>query len=328
MLQAAGALKVLGAEAFPTFLRDGGLGQEGLGVGGEDMAGDLKQAIRVAEDAAGIAKGGIPGGIAVEIGLRELDEILGDVGLVGVEVAAHIGGVRLALLVDDGQLERLIGQAVGNIQHFFDAVQEGVAGVGDTQQQNLAMDGAQAVVAAAGGAGRVGLQLTGKVGFGVFAVGGEAVGRVKGADDAWPLAEQLGQDADAAGAGPDIKHRAAAVDEPPCVGGQQEQAVGEIFHQGVKHGVGTALHRADGTHGGVDQDGLGSGQTHSGEVGFQVLFCVRHERLLFPKSCGKTKTSPSRSVYQLSSQEEPWQNRKALRIAKKCGVAAAMTERL
>ena len=102
MLQAAGALKVLGAEALPTFLRDGGLGQERLGVGGEDMAGDLKQAIRVAEDAAGIAKGGIPGGIAVEIGLRELDEILGDVGLVGVEVAAHIDGVRRTLLVDDG----------------------------------------------------------------------------------------------------------------------------------------------------------------------------------------------------------------------------------
>lgn len=33
-VQAAGALKVLGAEALPPFLRDGGLGQEGLGVGG------------------------------------------------------------------------------------------------------------------------------------------------------------------------------------------------------------------------------------------------------------------------------------------------------
>lgn len=54
-VQAAGALKVLGAEALPPFLRDGGLGQERLGVGGEDMAGDLKQAIRVAEDASGIA---------------------------------------------------------------------------------------------------------------------------------------------------------------------------------------------------------------------------------------------------------------------------------
>ena len=173
MLQAAGALKVLGAEALPPLLRDGGLGQEGLGVGGEDMAGDLKQAVCVAEDASGIAKGGIPGGIAVEIGLRELDEILGDVGLVGVEVAAHIGGVRRALLVDDSQTERLIGQAVGNVQHLFDAVQEGVAGVGDTQQQDLAVDGAQAVVAAAGGAGGVGLQLTGKVGCG----SGEGSGR-------------------------------------------------------------------------------------------------------------------------------------------------------
>lgn len=54
-VQAAGALKVLGAEALPPFLRDGGLGQERLGVGGEDMAGDLKQAIRVAEDASGTA---------------------------------------------------------------------------------------------------------------------------------------------------------------------------------------------------------------------------------------------------------------------------------
>lgn len=54
-VQAAGALKVLGVEALPPFLRDGGLGQERLGVGGEDMAGDLKQAIRVAEDASGTA---------------------------------------------------------------------------------------------------------------------------------------------------------------------------------------------------------------------------------------------------------------------------------
>lgn len=54
-VQAASALKVLGAEALPPFLRDGGLGQERLGVGSEDMAGDLKQAIRVAEDASGIA---------------------------------------------------------------------------------------------------------------------------------------------------------------------------------------------------------------------------------------------------------------------------------
>lgn len=59
---------------------------------------------------------------------------------------------------------------------------------------------------------------------------------------------------------------------------------------------GTALHRANGSH--------------------------------FPKTAAKQKTSPSCFVRQLSSQEEPWQNRKALRIAKKCGVAAAMTERL
>ena len=84
-------------------------------------------------------------------------------GLLGVVVAAHINSVCAAIGIHALQLHGLVGQAVRHVQHFFNAVDIGVAGVGNAYQQDFAAHIFQAVIAAAGGAGRVAQFLRGVV---------------------------------------------------------------------------------------------------------------------------------------------------------------------
>ena len=63
-------------EPCPPLRWDAGGGDNALRVWGQHMAGDAEQAGGIAQDAAGSAKARVLGGSAVQVGLRQLDEIL------------------------------------------------------------------------------------------------------------------------------------------------------------------------------------------------------------------------------------------------------------
>ena len=138
------------------------------------------------------------------------------------------------------------------------------------------MDLPQPVVAAAGSAGGAGLQLPCQIFRRSPAIRRHAVGGMEGAHHAGTLPEQLRQDAHAAGAVPDVKHSVAAVHEPPCVGGQQQQPLSKIVHQNIQHCICAPFHLPDGLHGGVDEDGFSAGKPHCRKVLPQGLFCICH----------------------------------------------------
>ena len=142
------------------------------------MAGDPEKPLGVAQDTLCIAKFCVPGCAAVQICLLQLDEILRDVWLLCVVVAAHIDGVLHPGFVHHGQLQGLVGQAVRHVQHLLHAMDKGVAGVGDPQQQHFAVGCPQPVVAAAGSAGGVGVQLSFQIRSRPLAVSRHAVGGV------------------------------------------------------------------------------------------------------------------------------------------------------
>ena len=148
--------------------------------------------------------------------------------------------------------------------------------MGDPQQQHFAVGCPQPVVAAAGSAGGVCVQLPFQIHSRPLAVGCHAVGGVQRAHHAGALPEQLRQNAHAAGAAAHIEHPVLLVDKPPCVGGQQQQALRKKLHPCVQNRVCAALHRADGLHGGMDQDGLIPGQPHCGKVVLEVSLCICH----------------------------------------------------
>ena len=95
--------------------------------------------------------------------------------------------------------------------------------MGNAYQQDFAAHIFQAVIAATGGAGRVAQFLTCEVGNSLLPIPGHAVGGVQAAYHTGTLAEQLRQNAYAAGEGAHIKHRVGRVDGAPGVGGQQQQ---------------------------------------------------------------------------------------------------------
>ena len=109
----------------------------------------------------------------------QLDEILRDVGLLRIVVAAHINGVLCPGSIHHGKLQRLVGKPVGDIQHLLHAVKEGVPGMADAQQQDLSTDRPQTVVAATGGAGGVVFQFPGQICCCAPAAGRNAVCRMK-----------------------------------------------------------------------------------------------------------------------------------------------------
>ena len=240
------------------------------------MAGDPEKPLGVAQDTLCIAKFCIPGCAAVQICLFQLDEILRDMRLLRVVVAAHIDVVLRPGFVHHGHLHGLVGQAVRHVQYLLHAMDKGVAGVGDPQQQHFAVGCPQPVVAAAGGAGGVGVQLSFQIRSRALAVSRHAVGGVQRAHHPGALPEQLRQNAHTARAAAHIEHPVFLVDEPPCVGGQQQQALRKKLHPCVQNRVCAALHRADGLHGGMDQDGLVACQPHCYKVVLEVSLCVCH----------------------------------------------------
>ena len=148
--------------------------------------------------------------------------------------------------------------------------------MGHPQQQHLAVSCPQPVVAAAGGAGGVGVQLPFYVSSRVLAVSRHAVGGVQRAHHPGALPEQLRQNTHTARAAAHIEHPVLLIDKPPCVGGQQQQALRKKLHQRVQNCVRTTLHRADGLHGRMDQDGLVSCQPHCCKVVLEVSLCICH----------------------------------------------------
>ena len=94
------------------------------------MAGDPEKPLGVAQNAACIAKFRVPGCAAVQIRLFQLDEILRDMRLLRVVVAAHIDSVLRPGFVHHGHLHGLVGQAVRHVQHLLHAMDKSVAGVG------------------------------------------------------------------------------------------------------------------------------------------------------------------------------------------------------
>ena len=163
---------------LPALRRDDRLGDKGLGVRGKNMAGDPEKPLGVAQNASCIAKFRVPSCAAVQIRLFQLDEILRDVRLLCVIVAAHIDGVLRPGFVHHGHLHGLVGQAVRHVQYLLHAMDKGVAGVGDPQQQHFAVGCPQPVVAAAGSAGGVGVQLPFQIRSRPLAVSRHAVGGV------------------------------------------------------------------------------------------------------------------------------------------------------
>ena len=69
---------------------------------------------------------------AVQICLFQLDEILRDVGLLRIVVAAHVNGVLCPGFIHHGKLQRRVRKPVGDVQHFLHTVKEGVPGMGNT----------------------------------------------------------------------------------------------------------------------------------------------------------------------------------------------------
>lgn len=228
------------------------------------------------KNASCIAKFRVPSCAAVQIRLFQLDEILRDVRLLCVVVAAHIDGVLRPGFVHHGHLHGLVGQAVRHVQYLLHAMDKGVAGVGDPQQQHFAVGCPQPVVAAAGSAGGVGVQLSFQIRSRPLAVSRHAVGGVQRAHHPGAMPEQLRQNAHTARAAAHIEHPVFLVDEPPCVGGQQQQALRKKLHPCVQNRVCAALHWADGLHGGMDQDGLVACQPHCCKVVLEVSLCICH----------------------------------------------------
>lgn len=114
-----------------------------------------KKLVRVAQDARRVAKFCVFRCATVQIRLLQLDEILRDVGLLRIVVAAHINGVLCPGFIHHSELQGLVGKPVGDVQHLLHTVKEGVPGMADAQQQDLSADRPQTVVAATGGAGGV-----------------------------------------------------------------------------------------------------------------------------------------------------------------------------
>ncbi len=112
-----------------------------------------KKPVCIAQDARRVAKFCVFRCATVQIRLLQFDEILRDVGLLRIVVAAHINGVLCPGSIHHGELQRLVGKPVGDVQHLLHAVKEGVPGMADAQQQDLSADLPQTVVAATGGAG-------------------------------------------------------------------------------------------------------------------------------------------------------------------------------
>ena len=78
-----------GAKRLPALRRDDRLCDKGFGIGGKNMAGDPEKPLSIAQNAGCIAEFRVPGCAAVQIRLLQLDEILRDVRLLRVVVAAQ-----------------------------------------------------------------------------------------------------------------------------------------------------------------------------------------------------------------------------------------------
>lgn len=99
-----------------------------------------KKLVRVAQDARRVAKFCVFRRATVQIRLLQLDEILRDVGLLRIVVAAHINGVLCPGFIHHSELQGLVGKPVGDVQHLLHAVKEGVPGMADAQQQDFSAD--------------------------------------------------------------------------------------------------------------------------------------------------------------------------------------------
>ena len=198
----------------------------------------------------------------VDEGRLEIGVELRDVVRLRATVAAEGGMVTNAIVVDDRGLVGVWVDAIGDVGHLVDRMNEGVAVVADADEEDLRADVGETGPAGAGGGRGVEFLLAADIIRGAMAVSPDRVGRVERADAVGAEGGDCRKGADAGLRGTDIVDGLVAVHIGPGVGRDEEEAIAEVVAEGIDQTIGPAFNRSDRPKGGVDQDRVGGAEAH------------------------------------------------------------------